>query len=145
MVLLAGQKVRTQQRKRGYEKRYGIDVIIPKSWLVDLIDPIFEQKTGLKSVLMLIQDPKQGFSRLSRQLAGILYKKFGRQNWGLPDEEDDETLLAPGEAAGSRTHRRGGETLEAARGLRSRKRHGWNLASQKHQHISQHCHFTPES
>src|SRR5579871_283630 len=40
----------------------------------------FEQKTGLKSVLKLIQDRKHGFSKLAVRLAEILYKKFDRQN-----------------------------------------------------------------
>jgi hypothetical protein len=77
-------------------------VIIPKFWLVDIIDSEFEQKTGLKSVLKLIGDPRQGFSRLAAKLAGILYKKFERQNWGIPDEEDDEddeALFFPEEPA----------------------------------------------
>jgi hypothetical protein len=87
------KKVRTQQQKRGCEKRYGIDVIISKFWLVDMIDPEFELKTGLKSVLKLIGDRRRGFSRLAAKLAGILYRKFERQNWGLPDEEDDEALF----------------------------------------------------
>ena len=86
------KKIRTQQQKRGCEKSYGVDVIIPKFWLVDMTDPEFEQKTGLKSVLRLIRDPKQGFSKLATKLARILYKKFERQNWGPPDEEDDEAL-----------------------------------------------------
>ena len=93
------KKVRTQQQKRGCEKRYGIDVIIPRFWLVGMTNPEFEQKTGLKSVLKLIRDPKQGFSKLAARLAGILYKKFERQNWGLPDKEDDEALFFPEEPA----------------------------------------------
>jgi hypothetical protein len=93
------KKVRTQQQKRGCEKRYGIDVIIPKFWLVDMMDSKFEQKTGLKSVLKLIGDRGQGFSKLAAKLAGILYKKFERQNWGLPDEDDDEALFFPEEPA----------------------------------------------
>jgi hypothetical protein len=93
------KKVRTQQQKRGCEKRYGIDVIIPKFWLVDKMDSKFEQKTGLKSVLKLIGDRGQGFSKLAAKLAGILYKKFERQNWGLPDEDDDEALFFPEEPA----------------------------------------------
>ena len=93
------KKVRTQQQKRGCEKRYGIDVIIPKFWLVDMMDSELEQKTGLKSVLKLIGDRGQGFSKLAAKLAGVLYKRFERQNWGLSDEEDDEALFFPEEPA----------------------------------------------
>jgi len=95
------KKVRTQQQKRRCEKHYGIDVIIPKFWLVNMMDSKFEQKTGLKSVLKLIGDRGQGFSKLAAKLAGILYKRFERQNWGLPDEDDDEALFFPEEPAES--------------------------------------------
>jgi hypothetical protein len=81
------------------EKRYGIDLIIPKFWPVNMTDPEFERKTGLRSVLKLIREPRQGFSKLAAKLAGILYKKFERQNWGLPDEEDDEALFSLEEPA----------------------------------------------
>jgi SAD/SRA domain len=93
------KKVHTQQQKRECEKRYGIDVIIPKFWLVDMMDSELEQKTGLKSVLKLIGDRGQGFSKLAAKLAGVLYKRFERQNWGLSDEEDDEALFFPEEPA----------------------------------------------
>ena len=97
------KRLRTQGAKRTIEKSCGIDVIVPKFWPVKKIDAEFEQKTGLKSVLKLISDPEKGFSNLAVDLAGELFRRFDRQNWGAPEEEDDESLLRPEDSGGKST------------------------------------------